>query len=158
MIKVSRLSDYGIVIASHLAREAGRQLTAGEIAAGTQIPQPTVSKIMKTLGRAGLVVSHRGAHGGYSLARPATAVSVAAVVEALDGPIALTSCLGEHPHGGRHECGLASRCPTRANWRRINDAIREALDGVTIDEMATTRRPTGRSSGREPDAALDARA
>lgn len=132
MIRLSRLADYGIVIATHLARQAGRQRTAPEVAAATSVPQPTTSKILKQLVRAELLVSHRGARGGYGLSRPAAEVTVAEVIEALDGPIAITSCIDPGPN----DCGIMGLCPARANWQRINLAIRDALDGVTLAEMA----------------------
>lgn len=135
MIRLSRLADYGIVIMTHLARAAERQQAAPEVAMATQVPQPTVSKILKQLVRAELLVSHRGAHGGYGLAREPASISVAEVIEALDGPIALTSCIEP---GHAELCGLEDLCPARANWRKINHAIRHALDGISVAEMAST--------------------
>jgi Rrf2 family protein len=92
------------------------------------------SKILKGLAHAGLLVSHRGVKGGYGLARPAHQISVADVIVALEGPIALTACI-EHAPG---ECDIEALCPARANWQRINRAIREALEGITLMEMAHT--------------------
>jgi FeS assembly SUF system regulator len=132
VIKLSRLADYGIVIMTHLARDPGRQFATPEVAAATQVPQPMTSKILKLLARADLLVSHRGAHGGYGLARPADRISVAAIIEALDGPIALTACV----ESGPGDCGIEQLCPARTNWQRINDAIRDALERITLDEMA----------------------
>jgi FeS assembly SUF system regulator len=132
VIRLSRLADYGIVIMTHMARISERQQTAPEIAAQTHLPLPMASKILKGLVHAGLMVSHRGAKGGYGLARAARDITVADVIVALEGPIALTACI-EHGPG---ECDLESLCPARANWRRINDAIREALEGITLLEMA----------------------
>jgi FeS assembly SUF system regulator len=132
VIRLSRLADYGIVIMTHMARGPERQQTAPEIAAQTHLPLPMASKILKGLVHAGLLVSHRGAKGGYGLARAAREISVADVIVALEGPIALTACIEDGPG----ECDLEALCPARANWRRINDAIREALQGVTLMEMA----------------------
>jgi FeS assembly SUF system regulator len=132
VIRLSKLADYGIVVATHLARHPDRQQTAPEVAAATSVPQPMTAKILKQLVRSELLVSHRGARGGYGLARPAARITVAEVIEALDGPIAITSCIDPGPH----DCGIISLCPTRANWQRINHAIRDALCGVTLDEMA----------------------
>lgn len=130
VIRLSRLADYGIVIVSHLARDPERFQAAPEIALATQIPQPVASKVLKMLARAELLASHRGAHGGYGLARPAQAITVAELIEAVDGPIALTTCLEEG-----HDCGIEALCPARANWQRVNDAIRDALQRVTVAEM-----------------------
>jgi FeS assembly SUF system regulator len=134
VIRLSKLADYGIVMMTHMARGAGRQQTAPEIAAQSHLPLPMASKILKGLAHAGLLASHRGAKGGYSLARPAHRISVADVIVALEGPIALTACI-EHGPG---ECDIEALCPARANWQRINRAIREALEGITLLEMAQT--------------------
>jgi FeS assembly SUF system regulator len=132
VIRLSRLADYGIVMMTHMARHPDRQHTAPEIAAQTHLPLPTASKILKCLARAGLLVSHRGVKGGYGLARRATAINVADVIVALEGPIALTACV-EHGPG---DCDIEALCPARANWQRINDAIRHALEGISVEEMA----------------------
>jgi FeS assembly SUF system regulator len=137
VIRLSKLSDYGIVIMTHLAREGARQHATHEIAAATHVPTAMASKILKQLARADLLASHRGAHGGYVLARPAAAITVAEVIEALDGPIALTSC----SEPGPGDCIIESLCAARSNWQRINHAIRTALDGITIHEMARTIPP-----------------
>lgn len=99
----------------------------------TGIPLPTTSKLLKTLVRGGVLVSHRGVKGGYSLASRTRRVSVASVIEAVDGPIAITSCLD--PNGA--ECGLDAFCPARTNWHAINHAIRVALEAVSIEDMAS---------------------
>ena len=132
MIRLSKLADYGIVIMTNMARHPQRQHNAGAIAAESHIPLPMASKILKALARAGLLVSQRGVKGGYGLARSAATISVADVITALDGPIALTACIEDGPG----ECGIEALCPARANWQRINDAIRGALDGITVAEMA----------------------
>lgn len=132
MIRLSKLADYGMVIMTNMARHPERQHNAPEIAAQSHIPQPMASKILKTLARAGLLVSHRGAKGGYGLARTPEAISVAEVISALDGPIAVTACIEDGPG----ECEIEALCPARANWQRINDAIRNALDDITMAEMA----------------------
>jgi FeS assembly SUF system regulator len=132
VIRLSKLADYGIVIMTHMARQPGRQHNAPEVAAQSHIPLPMVSKILKSLARAGLLESHRGVKGGYGLSRPAAAISVAEVISALDGPIALTACIEDGPGG----CEIEALCPARANWQRINDAIRTALDGISMAEMA----------------------
>ena len=134
MIRLSKLADYGIVIMTNLARQPGRHHNAPEVAAQSHIPQPMASKILKALARGGLLISHRGAKGGYGLARPADAISVADVISVLDGPIALTACIEDGPGG----CELEALCPARTNWHRINDAIRRALDEISMAEMART--------------------
>jgi FeS assembly SUF system regulator len=132
LIRLSKLADYGIVIMTTMARRPERQHSAAAIAAESHVPAPMASKILKSLARAGLLASHRGARGGYGLGRAAEAISVADVITALEGPIALTACI-EHGNG---ECSIEAVCPARANWQRINDAIYEALDGISLAEMA----------------------
>lgn len=132
MIRLSKVADYGIVLMTHLARQPGRQQAAPEIAAATAVPQPMASKILKALARAELLASQRGAHGGYGLARDAGDITVAEIIEALDGPIALTECV----EAASSTCDLERLCPARGNWQRISGAIREALDGITLAEMA----------------------
>ncbi len=134
MFRLSKLADYGIVIMTNLARKPDRQFSAAEIAQESLIPQPTVSKILKMLTRAELLTSHRGAKGGYGLARACCDITVAEVITAIEGPIALTACIEE----GSGACDIERLCPARANWQRINDAIRSALDGINIEEMALT--------------------
>ncbi|MEZ5932929.1 MAG: SUF system Fe-S cluster assembly regulator [Alphaproteobacteria bacterium] len=131
MFRLSKLADYGIVIMTNLARRPDRQVSAADIASDSLIPQPTVSKVLKMLARADLLISHRGAKGGYGLSRPGSAITVAEVITAIEGPIALTACIEDSG-----ACDIERLCPARANWQRINDAIRDALDGITIEEMA----------------------
>jgi FeS assembly SUF system regulator len=133
VIRLSRLADYGIVLTTQVARYPARHWSAPELASATGVPLPTTSKLLKTLVRAGVLVSHRGAKGGYGLASATERLSVARVIEAVDGPIAITSCLD--PNGA--ECGIDAFCPARTNWNTINHAIRVALEAVSIDEMAS---------------------
>lgn len=134
MFRLSKLADYGIVIMTNLARRPDQQFSAAEIASDSLIPQPTVSKILKMLTRADLLTSHRGAKGGYGLSRSSNKITVAEVITAIEGPIALTACIDEGPG----VCDIEKLCPARANWQRINDAIRGALDGINMAEMALT--------------------
>jgi FeS assembly SUF system regulator len=134
MLRMTRLTDYGIVLLTHFARDPERLTrNAPELAAAAHLPQPTVSKILKILAREGLLVPHRGAKGGFSLARPADEITVADVIGALEGPIALTEC-STH---GVDRCGIESLCPVITNWRRINRAVLEALRGITLADMAS---------------------
>ena len=132
MIRLSRLADYGVVLACHMAAQSDRCHNAFDLAATTGLPAPTVSKLLAALARAGLLVSHRGAKGGYRLARSALEVTAADIVSAVDGPIALTICIEQ----GDGACDVESLCPTRRGWRRINDAVRQALGSVTLAELA----------------------
>lgn len=131
MLKLSKLADYATVLMTAIASEPERLHNGQELAARTHVPVPTVAKLLKTLARGGLLESLRGAHGGYKLARAPEKLSVAEIIRALEGPIAVTEC---STHGGG--CCIESHCATRANWRLINTAIRQALEAVTLAQMA----------------------
>jgi FeS assembly SUF system regulator len=134
MIRMSKLTDYAIVILAHLARAQGT-LTAQELAARSRVPLPTVSKLAKELSKAGLVISHRGRNGGYGLARAAEAISVAEIVEALEGPIALTECSGPN----KTDCGIEDTCLARESWDPVSRAIEDALRGLPLSAIAPFR-------------------
>jgi FeS assembly SUF system regulator len=139
MIRLSRLSDYGIVLMALLAGragEAGAPHNAREVAAEAHLPLPVVSKILKSLARRGLLVSHRGAKGGYSLARPPEQISAAEMIAALEGPIGLTEC-SAHPG----QCVQESSCHVREPWQRINAAVRRALADVTLADLVPQAPP-----------------
>ncbi len=131
MIRLSKLSDYAIVALCELSRSPGG-LSACVLARQSGVPEPTVAKLMKGLARVGIVVSQRGIAGGYSLARPARDISVADVIAAIEGPIALTDCVDGHQGG----CEAEAHCSVRGNWNRINDAIKSALASVSLADMA----------------------
>jgi FeS assembly SUF system regulator len=130
MIILSKLADYGVIVATHLALVPGRQENAASVAAATRLPLATVAKLLKALAHAGVVRATRGAAGGYRLARPAGEISVAAVIAAIDGDIGLTQC-SVHVD----ECAHTNYCPTRPHWAAINRAVGAALAAVTLDEM-----------------------
>jgi FeS assembly SUF system regulator len=132
MIRMTKQADYGIVLLTRLALEPAQLFNASELAAYTQLPAPTVSKILKLLARAGLLSSHRGVKGGYALARSAEEINMAQIISALDGPIAITECIDDTPG----ECTQEPICSVRGNWQRINEAIRDALKQITLAEMA----------------------
>ncbi len=132
MIRLSRLADYGVVLAGFMAGSPARFHNAFDLAEATQLPAPTVSKILAALGRGGVLVSHRGAKGGYRLAKPPAEISVADIVSALDGPISLTLCAER----SGSNCDVESICPNRRGWRKINAGIRKALEDVSLAEMA----------------------
>lgn len=132
MIRMTRLTDYGIMLLTHIAGDP-ELLThnARDLAARSHLPLPTVSKILKVLARQGLLVAHRGVKGGFSLARRPEEVSVAEIISALEGPIAITECSVHAPR----RCELERLCPVGSNWQRINQVVREALENITLSEM-----------------------
>jgi len=135
MIRLSRLADYGIVLATCCARDSDKDtFTSRELASRTGLPLPTVGKILKALCRHGILVSQRGPHGGYSLARPANTITVAELIEALDGPIALTECNASVAG----LCDMESTCPVRSNWQIINRTVASALGNLTLLQMTAS--------------------
>ncbi len=131
MLKLSRMIDYGVVVLSQLANRRDTLTTAPELAEATGLPAPMVSKVLKSLARSDLVVSHRGVHGGYSLSREPEGISVAAIVEALEGPVALTACV----EASDSHCRVESLCPIRGGWEKVNNAIRDALEAVSLADL-----------------------
>ena len=131
MVRMSKLTDYAIVLLALLATEdGGTPHNARAVAARAHLPFPVVSKILKALARAGLLVSHRGAKGGYVLARPAREISVAEAIRAMEGPIALTECAAGPGH-----CQQESTCTIRTPWQRVNELIRDHLEQVPLTQL-----------------------
>ncbi len=136
MLKLSKLTDYATVILSHMAKDKARVHGAFEIAEATGIAQPTTSKILKILLNAKLLTSLRGAKGGYMLAREPERITVASVISAVEGPIALTECNASHKG-----CEQAAGCRIQGNWHSINEKISQALESVTLADMILPSKP-----------------
>lgn len=132
MLRVSKLTDYAVVVLSRLEAEGGVQ-TAPGLAAGTGVAEPTVAKVLKLLSQAGLVEGLRGARGGYRLLRPLADLPLSDVIVAIDGPIALTACVD----GGFGLCEAEHVCPVRGRWDPVNAAIRDALSAITVARIAS---------------------
>lgn len=130
MIRISKLADYGTVVMAYLARHADNSYTAKDIAQATHIAPPTVSKLLKTLTRAQLLSSQRGAKGGYSLTRAATTISLADIINALDGGVALTEC-----SQGKGLCAVEHNCSIRKSWRDMTSVVRDILAKMPLQEM-----------------------
>ena len=134
-MRLSNLADYAVVTMSQAARHCGGGRTsAAELAEQSGLPVPTVQKVVSKLTAAGLLRSARGAGGGLQLARPAAAISLADIVEAMEGPIALTSCVD----GGRHDCALEGNCAVQPHWPIVNTALRSALADISLVQLART--------------------
>ena len=136
MLRLSKLTDYGIVLMTAMAEEPERVFSAPELAMGTFLEQPTVSKVLKILAKSGLIQSFRGAHGGYLISSQPQHISVADVITAMEGPIGMTEC---SVHAGL--CAQEAVCALRSNWRRISSAIEMALADVTLEEMTRPMVP-----------------
>ena len=139
MLRISRLTDYATVLLATLAGEPQRVQTASSLAEQTRIAAPTVSKLLKQLQRAGLVTSTRGLHGGYQPARPAAQISAAAILDSLEGPVALTDC-----SVGHGQCEIEATCRVGRVWQRLNLAIRRALYDVSLAQLAGLDAPPAR--------------
>jgi FeS assembly SUF system regulator len=129
-LKLSKLTDYATVILSCMARDDSRVHAALEISEATGIAQPTVSKVLKMLVKAGVLSSVRGAKGGYALTRTPEKITVATVISAVEGPIALTECSQSH-----RSCEQASGCHIQGHWNLVNQKIFNALESVTLADM-----------------------
>ena len=131
MLRISKLTDYATVILAHLASAPERLQTAAEVSERTGVAQPTVTKLLKQLQKSGLVVSVRGIRGGYQLSRPASEISAAAILDALEGPVAITECASHDSH-----CGIEQACRVGHTWQRINGAIHRALQDINLSQLA----------------------
>ncbi len=142
MLRISKLTDYGIVLLVHFARETkGATLNAREMALATELPLPVVSKMLKSLSSAALLASQRGSRGGYQLERNPAEISVAEIIEALEGPIALMDCVAGPGH-----CDQEGHCSLRTPWQRINRAVQTTLREVTLADLAMDAGPGSRPS------------
>ena len=130
-MRISKLTDYATVILARLAAEPGRRCTAAQIALDTHLAGPPVSKLLKQLHRQGLVASTRGPAGGYLLARPAGEITAVHILDAMEGPVALTECSSAESH-----CGIEHSCLVAGPWQRINLAVRRSLQEITLLELA----------------------
>ena len=132
-MRLSSMADYAVVTMCAAARHCGgARVSASELAEETGLPAPTVQKVVSLLSRAGLLRATRGSGGGLQLARPAAAITLDDLVEAVDGPIALTSCV-EH---GKHDCALEGACGVQPHWPIVNSAMRGALAGIPLTQLA----------------------
>ena len=136
MLRISKLTDYGTVVLAELAAAGNTVSSANDVAAATGLAGPTVSKLLKLLSKAGLVVSTRGARGGYRLARQPADISAAEVIDALEGPVSITDCSADDK-----SCDFESTCNVGGAWQRINVAIRRALDDVSLEDLLKNTRP-----------------
>jgi FeS assembly SUF system regulator len=142
-MRLSSLADYAVVMMTAAARHCGGagRLNATQLSEQTGVPLPTAQKLVSRLSAAGLLESARGAGGGFRLSRPPSAISLADVIEAVEGPIAMTTCVDET----RHDCALDGHCAVKPHWGVVNEAVRGALAGVTLSQLsrpAAVRAPS----------------
>jgi FeS assembly SUF system regulator len=135
-MRLTSLADYAVVVMAAAARHtAGARLSAGLLAEETGVPVPTAQKVMGRLAAAGLLESARGSGGGFRLARPAGGISLADIIEAVEGPIAMTNCI----EGSIHDCALEGSCRVKPHLSAANDAVRGALQGVSLATLAEAK-------------------
>ncbi len=133
-MRLTSLADYAVVMMAAAARHpTGARLSAGALADETGVPLATAQKLMGRLAAAGLLASARGTGGGFALSRPAAGISLADIVEAVEGPIAMTTCVDEH----RHECALDGHCQVKPHFSTVNEVVRGALAGVSLSSLAS---------------------
>ena len=146
MLRVTKLTDYATVVLTVLAARPAEVLSATELAEAAGLEPPTVSKLLKPLAQAKLVEGLRGVRGGYRLTRQASEITLIEIVEAMEGPLAITECSQDDS-----QCGIAEQCGVRSNWRLINDVLADALRGVTLAQML---RPLPLTDRRRIDVAV----
>jgi FeS assembly SUF system regulator len=137
VLRLSKLTDYGPVLLAHLAANGGSVCSAADVATATGVAVPTVSKLLKLLGRNGLVTSTRGANGGYRLAHDPRDISAADIIDALEGPVSITECSASDS-----QCEHEGVCSVGVAWQRVNVAIRRALDDVSLNDLLRSTSPT----------------
>lgn len=136
MLRISKMTDYGVALMAHMARSPGALHNAGQLAQAVHMPASTVSKLLKALARGELLVSYRGANGGYRLARSPSSISVLDIIDAMEGPLGITECASA---GGL--CAQEPICSVRGNWHWINRTVRQALSMVTLKDMTKSTGP-----------------
>ncbi len=128
MLRITKITDYGFILLAHMAtQEAGMLHNAKDLSTSIGIPLPTVSKVLKILTQGGILQSHQGSKGGYSLAKPADQISAAEIIEAVEGPVAITDCSGAE--------GCDRNCAVSPSWQKVNGAVIGALAGLTLADM-----------------------
>jgi FeS assembly SUF system regulator len=137
MIKLSRLTDYAVTLLTQMVNERKSVWSAADLAEKSDLPMPTVAKILKQLAKSEIICAHRGAAGGYRLARAPMDIPIISIIEAMDGPITMTNCAKE----GDSHCRIEKICPANGNWNKVNRVIRDALQAVSLADMAQSPSP-----------------
>jgi FeS assembly SUF system regulator len=129
MLRITKITDYGFILLAYMANADEELLhNAKDLSANSGIALPTVSKVLKILTQGGILKSHQGSKGGYSLARPSHQITAAQVIQAVEGPVAITDCSGEE--------GCERNCQVSNSWQKINGTVIQALDELTLADMA----------------------
>ena len=139
MIKLGKLTDYAVTVLGEIARMNGGTASAHTLAGKTGLPEPTVAKELKACAQGGMIVSQRGVNGGYSLAKDAFEISIADIIVAMEGPIAIVSCA----EGSHDQCRVDATCCMKGRWEKVNKAIKNALEDVNLGDMTGDARIVG---------------
>ncbi len=131
MIKLSKLTDYAVVILAEMAKGSGTQQTASGLSIKTGLPEPTVAKVLKLLAKGALITSTRGVNGGYTLSRSPSEINMGAVISSLEGPVQLTACVD----GTDDCCSHSTNCSMKGKWNPVNEAMQKALENVSLAQM-----------------------
>lgn len=131
MIKLSRMSDYAVVVLEALSRKENTSLSASQIASDVNLPEPTVAKVLKQMATGELVTSQRGVNGGYTIARAPKDITVFDIVSVIEGRLSLTACV----EGGDEPCALEGHCAMSGRWDIVNTAVRKAFENITLADM-----------------------
>ncbi|MEM7612027.1 MAG: SUF system Fe-S cluster assembly regulator [Pseudomonadota bacterium] len=134
MFRISKMTDYGTVVLSQLGDDGSLPTSASDVASRTGLGTATVSKLLKSLGRANLVTAQRGSNGGYYLSRPAESISAAEIIDAIEGPLAITECSSDH-----QQCDIRAVCSVGSAWQSINRAIRSTLVSISLADLKNNR-------------------
>lgn len=134
MLKLSKMTDYAVVLLADMAKRRNEMVSAATLATSSQLPEPTVSKILKALARHNIIISTRGANGGYVLDRLPAEINMADIITALEGPIALTDCV----ESKSSNCDRAGNCTMKGKWNPVNQAMQSALENVSLQQMMGT--------------------
>ncbi|HEU4839256.1 MAG TPA: SUF system Fe-S cluster assembly regulator [Micavibrio sp.] len=138
MIKLSKMTDYAVVILGRMAQGGDGLQTASGLSEKTGLPEPTVAKVLKLLARGGLIESTRGVNGGYALSRMPAEINMASVIFALEGPVQLTSCVG----AADDCCSHSVNCSMKGKWDPVNEAMKKALEDVSLAQMISSHEVT----------------
>ncbi|MDF7799112.1 SUF system Fe-S cluster assembly regulator [Pontiellaceae bacterium B1224] len=129
MLRITKITDYGFILLAHMANQDQELLhNAKDLSAAIGIPLPTVSKVLKILTQGGILKSHQGSKGGYTLGKPAAEITAAEIIEAVEGPVAITDCSSAE--------GCERNCVVSSSWQQVNTAVIGALSGLTLDDMS----------------------
>lgn len=131
MMKISKITDYAVVALTAMVDGNDQPISAASLSEKTKLPEPTIAKVLKLLAKSGLINSVRGANGGYTMVGTIEDISIADVIVAIEGPVAITSCVDENDQ----TCDFSTHCTINGRWTAVNNAIKETLDEISLADM-----------------------